>query len=172
MYAQQNDLLTKMKEYFVTAENTINNLKKEISSIKLERDAYKEQLIQLQQNTVVDKNVIYVAIYSHDNGEGMDTEVCIGVFSSKAKAMEAIMDVCDRNSLDSRMFDVSEYHVENPIHSKSSLYVTHQNEEAHCEVSTRILGVHVDPIQSCTKEDVYDVEFVVDEYAAVYPFGF
>lgn len=171
MYAQQKDLLTKMNEYFTNTEQTINKLNQELSIIKIERDMYKEQLIQLQKQTIVKEGIAYTVRYTHDNGEGMDTELCIGVFSSRTKALTAIMDICKTNELDSIMFDIVEFDVGHPIQPKSTVYVTHEDEETHCEVSTRIIDVKMNEVQHYTDKDVYDVKFIVDDYVTVYPFG-
>lgn len=174
MYAQQKEVLTKMNEYFANTETTIEKLQQELSAVKIERDAYKEELMQLKEKTAGQENIAYTVVYTHDNGEGMDTEVCIGVFSSHTKALQAIADVSVRNDVDSRMFEITEFDVGQPIQPKSKIYVTYESEEAHCEVSTRIIGVEINTkLQDvCTNKDVYDVKFIVDEYASVYPLGF
>lgn len=178
MCTQEQDLLTKMNEYFDSTKLTIDKLKAELSTVKLQRDAYKEELVQLQEKNIDEKHIAYTVIHTSDNREGATTEVCIGVFSSKAKALQAIVDVSQRNEVDSNMFEVQEFNVGQPLHPGCKVYVTHLSEEAHCEVSTRIIGVqivnipHSIDVDANEEQDVYNVQYITDQYDSIYPLGF
>lgn len=181
MCTQEQDLLSKMKDYMANTKLTIDKLKAELSTVKLQRDTYKEELLQVQKKNVDTRHIAYTVIYASDNGEGVDTELCIGVCSSKAKALQAIVDVSQRNEVDSNMFEVREFDVGQPLQQDCKVYVTHISEEAHCEVSTRIIGVKivdiphsidVEDVDANEEQDIYNIEYITDQYGSCYPLGF
>lgn len=158
-----------LKEQLLEAENDFLEQQKELEITKLERDIYKEIIINTQ-NTYTGttySNVVYVPLYSRDNGEGMDTETCIGVFTTKTKALQAILDVSKKNKeLCVKGFMINEFNVDIEVGTDDIVYVIQCDEEAHCEISTTILDVKCDNLMDDYK-DCYSVEYTVDKVYSI-----
>lgn len=90
MDLRRKTTLNYLNEYFQEVEQSLEKLKKELEIVKLERDMYKQELQECKDNLVAQNNVVHMTVYSEDNGEGVDTEVCIGVFTTKSNAIKAI----------------------------------------------------------------------------------
>lgn len=158
-----------LKEQLLEAEKDFLEQQKELEITKLERDIYKEIIINTQ-NTYTGtnySNVVYVPLYSRDNGEGMDTETCIGVFTTKTKALQAILDVCKKNKeLCVKGFMINEFNVDIEVGTDDIVYVIQCDEEAHCEISTTILDVKCDNLMDDYK-DCYNVKYTVDKVYSI-----
>lgn len=169
MNSKLYDLLKSSKEQLNEAEKSFLALQKELELTRLERDIHKEVLKEiylLTQNVPTytqGSNVVYMNVYSHDNGEGVDTDECIGVFTKKSKAMQATVDVCMNNKqLHSNEFTIIELKVEKEVVSDDTVYVIQHDEEAHWETSTTILDVKCND-KSDDHKDSYSVEYTVDK---------
>jgi hypothetical protein len=163
------DLLKSLKEQLSEVEKNFLEQQKKLELTRLERDIHKEilkEIYELTQNVpsyTQGSNVLYMNVYSCDNGEGVDTDECIGVFTKKSKAMQATVDVCMNNTeLDSNGFIIVEVKVDKKIVSDDTVYVIKQDEEAHCEISTTILDVKINNKNDDYK-DSYSVEYTVDK---------
>jgi hypothetical protein len=163
------DILKSFREQLSEAETNFLKLQKELELTRIERDVHKEvlkEIYELTQNVpsyTEGSNTLYITVYSHDNGEGVDTEECIGVFTKKSRAMQATVDVCMNNKqLDSNAFNIIELKVDKQMISGDVVYVIKHDEEAHCEVSTTILGVKCNN-KSDDYKDSYSVEYTVDK---------
>jgi hypothetical protein len=141
MNSKLYDLLKSFKVELSEVEKNFLEQQKELELTRLERDFYKEKCVNLQ-NVSECTNVAHLAIYSRDNGEGVDTESCVGVFTNKSNAMQAILEVCKNNKeIDLNGFDIRELKVDRDLKSDGTVYVMQHDEEAHCEISTSIVGV-------------------------------
>jgi hypothetical protein len=167
MNSKKNKVVECLNDFLSEAERSTKALQKELAVIRLERDIYKEMLVKEQRgcNTEYTKgsNVAYVTIYSRDNGEGADTCTCIGVFTRKSKALQAILDVCKKNdelSIDG--FIIEEFDVGKELISDHIVNVLHFDEDAHCETSTTIVGIQCD-VKPENHSQYYSVEYKVDK---------
>ena len=157
---KRKDVLKSVNDYFQEAERSVNELQNQLAKVTLERDIYKEML---EQVNIKSNTIAYVAIYSCDNGEGVDTDKCIGVFTMKSLALQAISDVCNKNkevSIDA--FQVGESDVGKTLVPNEIVYIEQCDEEAHCEISTNIISILCDPIKR-TYNHSYLVEYNVDK---------
>lgn len=165
MNSKISDILKRLNENFFEAEKAFREQQKELELTRFERDVYKDIIIKSQNVSKVNtsSNVVFVAVYSRDNGEGADTETCIGVFTSKTKALQAILDVCRRNrDLGVNGFTINEFDVDKQLDTGNSVYVIQCDEEAHCEIATTILDVQCHNIID-DYEDCYSVDYIVDK---------
>jgi hypothetical protein len=164
MTSKIRDIVNRLNEHLCEAEKSYREQQKELELTRLERDIYKEILIKSHNlsNYSNCSNVIHVAVYSRDNGEGVDTETCVGVFTTKTKALQAILDVCKSNTeLSVNGFMIDEFNLDKEVGSRDIVYLIQCDEEAHCEISTTILDVKCDNIIN-DYEDCYSVEYTVD----------
>jgi hypothetical protein len=155
----------RLNELFCEVEKSIREQQKELELTRLERDIYKSIIINSQNvsNLKRGTNIVHVVIYSRDNGEGSDTETCIGVFTSKTNAMKAVLDVCKSNAeLSVDGFMINELNIDKDLQSGDNVYVIHCDEEAHCEISTTVLDVKCDNKINDYK-DCYSIEYTVDK---------
>ena len=151
MDAQKREVLSSLDEYFQDSEQRIENLQNELAKTKLERDMYKG----IETNTLA-----YMVIHRCNNGKGTDTQTCVGVFTTRSLAAQAILDVCKKNkdvSFDD--FLITEFFVGKTLIPGEIVQVEKHDEEAHCEVSTTIIGIRCD---SNVGVDNYIEAFVVD----------
>lgn len=154
MDAKKREVLKSLDEYFQDSEQRINELQNELAKVKLERDMYKGML-DIKRDTLT-----YMVIHRCDNGKGTDTETCVGVFTTKSLAAQAILDVCKKNedvSFDD--FLITEFFVGKTLMPGEIVQVEKLDKEAHCEVSTTIISVRCD---SNVGVDNYIEAFVVD----------
>ena len=154
MNAKKREVLNSLDEYFQDSEQRIENLQNELAKVKLERDMYKGML-DSKHNPLS-----YMVIHRCDNGEGVDTETCVGVFTTRSLAARAVLDVCKKNedvSFDD--FLITEFFVGKTLMPGEIVQVEKHDEEAHCEVSTTIIGIRCD---SDVGDDNYIEAFVVD----------
>lgn len=168
MYNTKCKLLDCLNSYIQEYEQTVKELKKELDITKLERDIYKELHMKREMNTSTQKHddnkVVYATIFTRDNGEGADTETCVGVFTRKSLALEAIVDVCKKNNeVYPSGFTIEEFDLEKPVVSSDTVYVVLYVTEAHCEFSITVVGVRLD---ANTNGIYYTEEYKVD---VVYP---
>lgn len=159
------DIAKRLNEHICDAERAFREQQEELELTRFERDMYKEIIVNSQNtsNSNTGSNVVFVAFYSMDNGEGVDTETCVGVFTTKIKALKAILDVCKSNKeLSVSGFMINEFPVDKELETGNSIYVVQCDEEAHCEISTTILDVkcdnHIDDYKDC-----YTVEYIIDK---------
>lgn len=123
-----------------------------------ERDIYKELL---KEKDNIESNIVYATIYIKDNGEGVDTESCIGVFSKKSLALQAILDVCKNNAkLNINQFNVVDVDVGKVLKPNDIVYLVQCDEEANCEVSTRIVSICCEPFKE--NKLYYSEKYTVD----------
>lgn len=158
------DIIKKLNELVCNAETSFREQQIELELTRLERDIYKEIILKSQNvsNSNRSSDIVYVSIYSKDNGEGANTETCIGVFTTKLKALNAILNVYKSNTeLDVNGFMIEEYNVVQELETGNIVYVVQCDEEAHCEISTTILDVKCDNFHDY--KDCYTVEYVVDK---------
>lgn len=140
------------------AEHAVNALREKLATVQLERDMYKEMLSKNSESPQA-----YTSVYTVDNGEGRDTETCIGVFTTRALAMQAILDVCKKNKdLSVHAFTIEEFPVDEPLHPDAIVKLVQYDEEAHCEVSTSILGIECKSLQQSSVTDSYLAEYKVN----------
>jgi hypothetical protein len=150
---------------FEEAEQSVKELKDKLAEVQLERDIYCENLMLLtstEQNKK-NNNVAFCTMYTVDNGEGRDTETCIGVFVTRALAMQAILDVYNKNKelcIDS--FTIAEFPVDEPLQPDTMVQMVQYDEEAHCEVSTSILGIQCKYLQQSSVTNSYLAEYKVN----------
>lgn len=143
------------------AEHALNALREKLATVQLERDMYKEMLSRNTESTNDTK--AYTSIYTVDNGEGRDTETCIGVFTTRALAMQAILDVCKKNKdLYIHAFTIEEFPVDEPLQPDTLVKLVQYDEEAHCEVSTSILGIECKSLQQSKVTNSYLAEYKVN----------
>ena len=162
MDLRRKTTLNYLNEYFQEVEQSLEKLKKELEIVKLERDMYKQELQECKDNLVAQNNVVHMTVYSEDNGEGVDTEVCIGVFTTKSNAIKAILDLCNKHDdLNSQSFNIVEFNVNKLLSSNDTVYVVQQDIEEHCEVSTNIIDVICE--NTINNNNHYTVEYKVDE---------
>lgn len=159
-----SDIVRNLQQDLSKIETTFREQQKELEITRFERDVYKELFIKSQNmsNNNTSSNVVFIVIYSMDNGEGVDTQRCIGVFTTKTQALKAVLDVCKSNGeLDVNGFTIEELSVDKKLETGNSVYVVQCDEEAHCEISTTILDVkcnnHINEYNDC-----YSVEYTVD----------
>jgi hypothetical protein len=166
MNSEVVDKLKLLKQYVSEAEKAFEEQKKELELTRLERDFYKDIAInfQIDSNCNTCSNVVYVTIYSKDNGEGVDTDTCVGVFTNKLKAKQATMDVCIRNKeLHFNGFTIQEFKVDKELITNDTVYVMQHDEEAYCEVSTTIVGVECYiSVNGYNNDELYHDCYVVD----------
>jgi hypothetical protein len=149
--------LKSLDAYVEEAEQTIRQLKDKLANVTLERDMYKRMLVEEGE-----LGGAWMTIYSKDNGEGVDTETCVGVFTTNALAIQAILDVCAKNKdvcVDS--FRVEDLKTNSPFTTGQVVKVMHYDEEMHCEVATVILDINEDT-KGRTYTDCYAIEYTVD----------
>ena len=104
----------------------------------------------------MEQNIVYVPIYTIDNGEGANTDMCIGVFSQKSFAYKAILDACTENTqLQIDSFIVEEFST--PVMT-NTINVLVQDIEAHGATSTTVLGVTT----STPSAESTSVEYIID----------
>lgn len=140
------------------AEQALNALHEKLATVQLERDMYKEMLFTKTGDTKA-----YTSIYAVDNGEGRDTETCVGVFTTRALAMQAILDVCKKNKdLSIRAFNIEEFPVDQPLVPYATVHLVQYDEEAHCEISTSILGIECKSLRQSSVTDSYLAEYKVN----------
>lgn len=165
MKPNSRDVLVCLNNYFKETENSLEKLQHELEVVKLERDMLKQMLREEKIMHVNDKcNVAYVTIYSKDNGEGIDTETCVGVFTRKSMAMQAIVDVCTKNSSVSQdSFTVGELTCGKPLSPNDVVNVKQCDVEAHCETSTTIIGIQCGAMEDNEDDNCYTVEYIVDK---------
>ena len=150
-----------MNSFFREAEQTIKELQDKLAKVSLERDMYKEQLSQKEETK---GKVAYVPIYSRDNGEGVDTETCIGVFTTKSLALQAILDVCNKNKeICIEQCMVEEYDVNTPLVPNEIVRVIQYDEEGHYEVANSIIGVYNETTNNSLDDEYYLAEYRIDE---------
>lgn len=165
MNSRIRDIVKHLNEHLSEAEKAFREQEREVELVKLERDIYKEILVK-SHNILVSStgctNVVYCAIYSKDNGEGIDTDTCIGVFTTKTKALQAILEVCKNNrELNVNGFTIDEFNLEQEVDTGDSVFTIQCDEEAHCETSTTVLDVKCDN-HNHGYTDCYTVEYTVD----------
>lgn len=117
---------------------------------RIERDMYKEMLHERQW-----EQTVYAAIYSVDNGEGANTDTCIGVFSKKSLAYKAIYDSCIENNFVT--FTIDDFNTNTKIKPGDSINVIAKDTYAHGADSTSILGVSLDLLV----DGCYTIPYVV-----------
>ena len=158
---KRHEVLKSLNHYFQEAEQCIKELQNQLAKVKLERDSYKEML---EQGDTKNDTLAHMAIHSCDNGEGVETETCIGVFTTKSLALRAMLDVCQKNEeislcdLRVEAFDVGKTLIPNEI-----VHVEQHDEEAHCEISTSIIGILCDINKHTDISHSYLVEYSVDK---------
>jgi len=165
---KSHEVLKSLNDYFHGAEQSIKDLqnqlakvKLELVKVKLERDSYKEML---EQGNTKNNTLVYMTIHSCDNGEGVNTENCIGVFTTKPLALQAILDVCkENNKISSDDFQIEEFDVGETLIHGEIVHVEQHDEEAHCEISTSIIGIQSDINQYKNSGNSYLVEYIVDK---------
>ncbi len=171
MNCKRKTVLKSLNDYFQEVEKSLENLEQQLEVVKLERDLYKQQVVELQEcnNKEVSKqNVAHVSVYSEDNGEGVDTEICIGVFTTKSKAINAILDLCKKHKdLNSQSFNVLQFNVSKTLLPNDTVYVIQQDREEHCEISTNIIDVYCENILKNDDNEYYTVEYKVDEVYSI-----
>lgn len=142
MNNKKREVLKSLNDYFHGTEQCIQDLENQLAKVKLERDTYKEML---EQGNTKRNTIAYMTIHSCDNGEGVDTETCVGVFTTKSLAMQAILDVCKKNEeLSFDAFRIEEFDVGKTLIHNEIVHVEQHDEEAHCEISTSIVGILCD----------------------------
>ena len=160
-----SDIMKNLQDNLSKVEKSFKELEKELELTRLERDIYKEIVLKSQNSSIYssDSNVVYVAIYSRDNGEGRDTDICIGVFTTKTKALKAILDVCKSNTeLSVNGFGIDEFNLDKELQTGNNVYVVKCDEEEHCEISTTILDIKCDNNTDDYK-DCYSEEYTIDK---------
>jgi hypothetical protein len=163
MNHKRQEVLNSLNDCFQEAEQRINELQNQLAKVKIERDTYKTML---EQGNTKNNTLAYMTIHSCDNGEGVDTETCIGVFTTKPLALRAMLDVCNKNeeiSLDA--FRIEEFDVGKTLIHNDIVHVEQHDEEAHCEIATSIIGILCDAnkhiyVYLCNS---YLVEYIVDK---------
>lgn len=167
MNFKKKTVLQSLSDYFQEVEQSIEQLQNQLDVVKLERDLYKQQVVELQESNnkeVSKQSVAHVTVYSEDNGEGVDTEICIGVFTTKSKALYAILDLCQKHkALNSQSFDVLQFNVSKTLSPNDTVYVIQEDREEHCEISTNIIDVYCENILKNDDNEYYAVEYKVDE---------
>ena len=152
----KQSLFRSVKLFIEETESSMKQLNDQLAIVKLERDMYKEMC---KRGDECAKNTAYISIYSVDNGEGVDTETCIGVFNKKSLAMQSIYEICKNNEFDTESFRIETFDVDKELIPGEIIKIIQRDEEAHCEVSTTIIGV-----QSCTSidDDYYTVDYKIN----------
>jgi hypothetical protein len=169
MEHKRREVLQSLNNVFKDLEQSIKDLEEQLQRVQLERDMYKDMLSQVQNtNDLIHvSRVAYMSVYTMDNSEGMDTETCIGVFTTRALAMQAILDVCRQNKeLNVNSFSVEEFSVDEPLVPHATVQVVQYDEETHCAVSTSILGIKCKALQDKNFPNCYLAEYIVNR---VYP---
>lgn len=165
MNAKLSDIAKRLNEHLSEADKAFREQQKELELTRLERDIYKEILKNTDKLYTTDgiSSQVYAVIYSIDNGEGVDTDTCIGVFTKKTKALKALVDVCKNNTeLDVNGFNIVPFNVGKEVQTEDIVYVIQCDEEAHCEISTSVIDVKCDA-KDIDYNDCYSVEIVVDK---------
>lgn len=163
MESKRSDLVKSMNSFFREAEQTIKELQDKLAKVSLERDMYKEQLSHSRKEETKGK-VAYVPIYSRDNGEGVDTETCIGVFTTKPLAMQAILAVCNKNKeISIKQCMIKEYDVNTPLVPNEIVRVIQYNEEGHYEVANNVIGIYNETANNSLDDEYYLEEYRVNE---------
>jgi hypothetical protein len=156
---KQQQVLNTLKSIFDESEQSIMNLQEKLAKVQLERDILQEKF----EHSKSSNHIAYTVIYSKDNGEGVDTETCIGVFTTKALAMQTILNICNENKdLSIHAFTIEEFPVDEPLQPDVRVQVVQYDEEAHCEVSTSILGIQCKSLQQKNITDSYLTEYKVN----------
>ena len=167
MEHKRREVLQSINNVFKDLEQSIKDLEEQLAKVKLERDMYKDMLSQNTEEPKHVPRVAYMTVYTMDNSEGMDTETCIGVFTTKALAMQAILDACRQNKeLNVNSFSVEEFSVDEPLQGNATVQVVQYDEETHCAVSTSILGIKCKALQHKSFTNCYLAEYIVNR---VYP---
>lgn len=153
-----NDGIREAQQCIKEIQNELATSRCELKKVKLERDTYKAILAQgnTKSNTLA-----YMTIHSCDNGEGVDTETCVGVFTTKPSALQAVLDVCKKNEeLSSDDFRIEEFDVGKTLIPNEIVNVEQHDEEAHGEISTTIIGILCDTNQHKNSSHSYLVDKV------------
>jgi hypothetical protein len=121
------------------------------------------KIMLYEERKLTKPNTAYVIVYVKDNGEGMDTEQCMGVFSKRSLALQSIININRKNQkLLLSSFRVEEFNVPNSIMPNDTVHVVHYDEEAHCEISTRIVDIQLGNMKPSNAQH-YIEEYKVDE---------
>jgi hypothetical protein len=156
-----NDGIREAQQCIKEIQNELATARCELKKVKLERDTYKEMLTQ---GNTKEHTLAYMTIHSCDNGEGVDTETCVGVFTTKPLALQAILDVCKKNEeLSVDDFRIEDFDVGKALNNDEIVHVEQHDEEAHCEVSTRIIGILCDASKHTATSHSYLREYCVDK---------
>lgn len=142
MESKKKELLTCLSNLITDYESTINDLKQQLAETQLDRDIYRERYKEeTQQYTHGQNKTAYVTVYMHENGEGLQSEQCIGVFSKKSLALESI-----RDSMSSikpvNSFRVETFSVDHVLIPNEDIRVAQYDDKNTHEVVTQIKGVY------------------------------
>lgn len=163
MISNRKAVLKSVNDYFHEVEQCLDKLNQQLELVSLEKDFYKQQVYELQEdNKDLRHSLVHMVVYSEDNGEGSDTEICLGVFTRKSYAIKAILDICKKHTeLDTESYNIVEIKLDKHVRTNDVVYVVQQDVEAHCEISTSIIGVQFD--NTTNNKEYYTVEYKLDD---------
>lgn len=165
MNVKRDNVIKSMNDFLQEANEKIKELREKLVKVTLQRDVYKEMLSQKQDHK---NHIAYTVIYFRDNGEGVDTETCVGVFSTKALGLQAILDVCKENKeISFEECKMEEFEVGQALIPDEIVNVVHFDEEAHCERSTTVMGIYEEMSTNHLHKDCYLLEYVVDRIYSI-----
>jgi len=162
----------KKQELFATLTNllgdyqkTIADLKQQLTETKLDRDIYRERYKEeTHQYTHAQNKTAFVAVHVLENKEGLESQKCIGVFSKKSLALEAI-----QNSISPEKpvhsFRVESFAVDHVLIPNEDVRVAQYDDTSTHEVATEIKGIFrasgTRPVElGCCYDDIYKVDVV------------
>ncbi len=94
-YEARNELQNSLSRYLAETEKEITSLKKEIDrkNVQIQLLRHKETAKETTHPT----NSLHALVYTRNNGEGINTETCIGVFTTVAKALDAQLQMMQKH---------------------------------------------------------------------------
>jgi hypothetical protein len=145
--------------------DAMNKEMKGLQSVNRRLTLEKQYLLECLNETDQDKvkkNCVYVLLYSRDNGEGIDTYTCCGVFRKRSKAtagkLSLVNDGCCVASLEVKECDMS-----CNVEELKELNVFHCDNKEHGEMFTYITGIEGQVEDNIISDDMYKRTFVLDE---------
>jgi hypothetical protein len=82
----------------------------------------------------------------------------------KSKALQSILDTCKKDTtLNVQCFKIEEFDSRQALVPNEIVRFIQHDEEAHCEISTTIMGVLDANSQELHDEEYYTAEYIVDK---------
>ena len=146
-------LLQATTDFIQEYETRITDLQGRITELTVERDYYKEI------SAPEDPGHLYLLEYFEDNGEGRDTSICFGVFSSKSNALKNKWTLLRKHKIPNNLV-ITKHEATHLSPNMSEIDVYHVTGEEYCETYTDILGIASDQEWPTS---AYPVKFKIDE---------